>query len=91
MGRIPYIDLQAQYDSIRTEVLRGLGEICESGRFAQGPARSDFESQFAGYCGVDHCVGLNSGTSALHLALRCLGVGPRDEVVTVSMTFIATA
>jgi len=91
MDRVPYLDLQAQYDSIRTEVLAAFGEICESGRFAQGPATSDFEAKFAAYCGVEHCVSLNSGTSALHLALRCLDVGPGDEVVTVSMTFIATA
>ncbi len=91
MDRVPYLDLQAQYDSIRTEVLAAFGEICESGRFAQGPATSDFEAKFAAYCGVEHCVSLNSGTSALHLALRCLDVGPGDEVITVSMTFIATA
>ena len=72
-------------------MLTALEEICESSRFAQGPATSDFEAKFAAYCGVDHCVSLNSGTSALHLALRCLDVGPGDEVVTVSMTFIATA
>ena len=91
MERIPYLDLQAQYDGIRTEVLAALGEICESGRFAQGPATSDFEVKFAAYCGVDHCVSLNSGTSALHLALRCLDIGPGDEVITVAMTFIGTA
>src|SRR5881296_250247 len=91
MDRVPYLDLQAQYDSIRTEVLAALGEICESGRFAQGPATSDFETKFAAYCGVDHCVSLNSGTSALHLALRCLDIEPGDEVITVGMTFIATA
>jgi dTDP-4-amino-4,6-dideoxygalactose transaminase len=91
MERVPYLDLQAQYDGIRTEVLTALAEICESGRFAQGPATSDFEAKFAAYCGVDHCVSLNSGTSALHLALRCLDVGPGDEVITVGMTFIATA
>ena len=91
METIPYLDLQAQYHGIRGEVLTALGEICESGRFAQGPATLDFETKFAAYCGVDHCVSLNSGTSALHLALRCLDVGPGDEVVTVSMTFIATA
>src|SRR5213075_2989639 len=91
MDRVPYLDLKAQYASIRTEVLAALEEVCESGRFAQGPATSDFESKFAAYCGVDHCVSLNSGTSALHLALRCLDVGPGDEVITVSMTFIATA
>ena len=91
MDRVPYLDLQAQYDSIRTEVLAALGEVCESGRFAQGPATSDFEAKFAAYCGVDHCVSLNSGTSALHLALRCLNIEPGDEVITVGMTFIATA
>src|SRR5215813_9957557 len=91
MNRMPYLDLQAQYDSIRTEVLTALEEICESTSFAQGPATSEFEATFAAYCGVDHCVSLNSGTSALHVALRCLNVGPEDEVVTVSMTFIATA
>jgi dTDP-4-amino-4,6-dideoxygalactose transaminase len=91
MERVPYLDLEAQYNSIRTEVLTALEEICESGRFAQGPATSDFEEKFAAYCGVNHCVSLNSGTSALHLALRCLDVGPGDEVITVGMTFIATA
>jgi dTDP-4-amino-4,6-dideoxygalactose transaminase len=91
MDRVPYLDLQAQYDGIRTEVLAALGEICESSKFAQGPATSDFEATFAAYCGVDHCVSLNSGTSALHLALRCLDIGPSDEVITVGMTFIGTA
>ncbi len=91
METIPYLDLQAQYHAVRSEVLKALEEICESTRFAQGPATSDFEAKFAAYCGVDHCVSLNSGTSALHLALRCLDVGPGDEVVTVAMTFIATA
>jgi dTDP-4-amino-4,6-dideoxygalactose transaminase len=91
MEPVPYLDLKAQYDSIRTEVLTALAEVCESGRFAQGPATSDFEAKFAVYCGVDHCVSLNSGTSALHLALRCLDIGPGDEVITVAMTFIGTA
>jgi dTDP-4-amino-4,6-dideoxygalactose transaminase len=91
MVRVPYLDLQAQYDGIRAEVLAALRKICESGRFAQGPATSDFEKKFAAYCGVKHCVSLNSGTSALHLALRCLDIGPGDEVITVGMTFIGTA
>jgi dTDP-4-amino-4,6-dideoxygalactose transaminase len=91
MERVPYLDLQAQYHGIRSEVLTALGEICESGRFAQGPATLDFEAKFAAYCGADHCVSLNSGTSALHVALRCLDVGPGDEVISVGMTFIATA
>jgi dTDP-4-amino-4,6-dideoxygalactose transaminase len=91
MKTVPYLDLQAQYRTLRSEVLSALEEICESTSFAQGPATSEFEAEFAAYCGVDHCVSLNSGTSALHLALRCLDVEPGDEVVTVSMTFIATA
>jgi len=76
---------------LRNEVLNALEQVCESTSFAQGPATLKFEGEFAKYCGVDHCVSVNSGTSALHLALRCLDVGPGDEVVTVSMTFIATA
>jgi dTDP-4-amino-4,6-dideoxygalactose transaminase len=91
MEIIPYLDLPAQYRTLRGEVLTALEEICASSSFAQGQATADFEAKFAAYCGVDHCVTLNSGTSALHLALRCLDVGPGDEVVTVSMTFIATA
>jgi len=91
MEVVPYLDLQAQYRTLRTEVLSALEKICESTSFAQGQATSDFEAKFAAYCGVEYCVSLTSGTSALHLALRCLDVGPGDEVVTVSMTFIATA
>jgi dTDP-4-amino-4,6-dideoxygalactose transaminase len=91
MNRVPYLDLELQFHALRGEILTALEEICESSRFAQGPATSDFEEEFGSYCGVNHCVSVNSGTSALHLALRCLNVGPGDEVVTVSMTFIATA
>jgi len=91
METVPYLDLPAQYQTLRSEVLTALEQICESTSFAQGKATADFEAKFAAYCGVDRCVSLNSGTSALHLALRCLDVSPGDEVVTVSMTFIATA
>jgi dTDP-4-amino-4,6-dideoxygalactose transaminase len=91
METVPYLDLRAQYRPLRSEVFSAFEEICESTGFAQGRATSEFEAKFAAYCGVDHCVSLNSGTSALHLALRCLDVGPGDEVVTVSMSFIATA
>jgi dTDP-4-amino-4,6-dideoxygalactose transaminase len=91
METVPYLDLGAQYRTLRSEVLSAFEQVCESTSFAQGQATSEFEAKFAAYCGVDHCVSLNSGTTALHLALRCLNVGPGDEVVTVSMTFIATA
>ncbi|MBM3876944.1 MAG: DegT/DnrJ/EryC1/StrS family aminotransferase [Verrucomicrobia bacterium] len=91
MTRIPYLDLKAQYQSIRSEVLAALEAVCESTRFAQGPAAADFERDFAAFCGAKHCVSLNSGTSALHVALRCLDVGPGDDVITTPFTFIATA
>jgi dTDP-4-amino-4,6-dideoxygalactose transaminase len=91
MEPVPYLDLQTEYRALRREVLTALEDVCDSARFAQGPMTFDFEAKFAAYCGVDHCVSLNSGTSALHVALRCLNIGPGDEVITVSMTFIATA
>ncbi len=91
MTKVPFLDLKAQYRTIRTEVLPALEAVCESTGFAQGPATKEFEEQFAAYCGVKHCVTLNTGTSALHLAMLCLGVGPSDEVILPAMTFIATA
>jgi dTDP-4-amino-4,6-dideoxygalactose transaminase len=89
-NKIPYLDLHSQYKSIREEALAALEAVCESTRFAQGPAAAEFEKAFADYCGVEHCVSVNSGTSALHLAMRLLNIGPGDEVITVPMTFIAT-
>ena len=91
MTRVPYLDLKAQYAAIRSEVQAALAEVCESAHFAQGPPTRAFEKEFAAYCGVRHCVSLNTGTSALHLALRCLNIGPGDEVITTPFTFIATA
>jgi dTDP-4-amino-4,6-dideoxygalactose transaminase len=91
MTRIPYLDLKTQYTTIRDEVQVALAEVCDSARFAQGPPTQAFEQEFAAYTGVAHCVTLNSGTSALHLALRCLNIGPDDEVITTPFTFIATA
>ena len=91
MTRVPFLDLKAQYATIRDEVQAALAEVCDSARFAQGPPTTAFEQEFAAYCGVAHCVSLNSGTSALHLALRCLNIGPGDEVITTPFTFIATA
>lgn len=91
MKKVPYLDLRAQFEPIRNEVLASLTAVCESARFAQGPPTLEFEEAFAAYCGVKHCVGLNSGTSALHLAMRCLDIGPGDEVIVPALTFIATA
>jgi dTDP-4-amino-4,6-dideoxygalactose transaminase len=88
---VPFLDLGAQYATIRDEVLEALREVAESTAYVLGPKVAEFEDTFARYVGARHCVGVNSGTSALHLALICAGVGPGDEVITVPMTFIATA
>jgi dTDP-4-amino-4,6-dideoxygalactose transaminase len=90
-GSIPFVDLKRQYVAICDEVHQAIQDVLDQCAFASGPAVAAFEAEFARYCGVRHCVGVNSGTSALHLALIACGVGPGDEVVTVPMTFVATA
>ena len=87
---IPFVDLKAQYRSIKPEIDAAIGRVLETGAFALGPAVADFEKQFAPYCGVAFAAGVNTGTSALHLALLALGVGRGDEVIAPAMTFIAT-
>jgi dTDP-4-amino-4,6-dideoxygalactose transaminase len=88
---IPLVDLRAQYTGLRDEILHALDEVAASAAYTLGPRVAAFEQHFASYLGAKHCVAVNSGTSALHLALLCAGVGPGDEVITVPMTFIATA
>ncbi len=88
---VRFFDLKHQLANIRGEIQAALDEVLEDGGFTNGAAVARFEEQFAPYCGVPHCVAVNSGTSALHLALQCLDIGPGDEVVTVSLSFIATA
>jgi dTDP-4-amino-4,6-dideoxygalactose transaminase len=87
---VPFLDLKAQYRQIKQEVDAAVLRSIESTQFVLGPEVQAFEERFARYCGVDHCCALNSGTSALHLALLAAGIGPGDEVITVSMTFVAT-
>jgi dTDP-4-amino-4,6-dideoxygalactose transaminase len=87
---IPFLDLKAQYQQIKPQVDAAVSRVIESAQFVLGPEVVAFEERFAAYCGVKHCIALNSGTSALHLALLAAGVGPGDEVITVSMTFVAT-
>lgn len=87
---IPMVDLQAQYAAIKTEVDRAVLDVLASSRFVLGPEVEAFEQEFAAYCGAEHGVAVNSGTSALHLALLAAGVGPGDEVITVPYTFVAT-
>ena len=88
---VPYFDLKAQYGLLRDEILEALDRVCQNASFILGEEAERFEQAFANYCEVKHCVALNSGTSALHLALLTGGIGAGDEVITTSNTFIATA
>jgi dTDP-4-amino-4,6-dideoxygalactose transaminase len=87
---VPFLDLKAQYRSIKQEVNAAVLRVLDSTQFVLGDAVEAFEEKFSAYCNVEHAVALNSGTSALHLALLAAGIGPGDEVITVSMTFVAT-
>jgi dTDP-4-amino-4,6-dideoxygalactose transaminase len=87
---IPFVDLQAQYRQLKPEIDEAVLEVLESAQFVLGPAVSAFEENFAKYCRVSEAIGVNTGTSALHLALLAAGVGPGDEVITVPFTFVAT-
>ena len=88
---IPVIDLSRQYASIKQEVNAAIQSVLDRGIYASAEAVAAFEKEFARYCGVNHCVAVNSGTSALHLAMIAAGVKPGDEVITVPFTFVATA
>ncbi len=87
---VPFVDLKAQYQSIASEIGAAVTGVLESAQFVLGPEVSAFEREFASYCQAQLAVGTSTGTSALHLALLAAGVGPGDEVVTVSFTFVAT-
>ena len=89
--KVPYFDLKTQYAGLRDEIREALDRVCHNASFILGEEVETFERSFAELCGVKHCVGLNSGTSALHLALITAGIGAEDEVITTSNTFIATA
>jgi dTDP-4-amino-4,6-dideoxygalactose transaminase len=88
---IPFVDLHAQYASIRGEVNAAIQRVLDSCEFTLGSEVAAFECEFAVYCQAEHAVAVNTGTSALHLALLSAGVGPGDEVITVPFTFVATA
>ncbi len=88
--KVPYLDLKAQYRSIKPEIDAAIGRVLESCQFVLGAEVAGFEQEFAAYCGTSECIALNSGTSALHLALLAAGVGAGDEVITVPFTFVAS-
>jgi dTDP-4-amino-4,6-dideoxygalactose transaminase len=90
-GQVPLLDLRAQYQSIRNEVLSAMERVADSQQFILGEEVSRFESEVAEYCGSRFAVGCASGSDALRLALMAYGIGPGDEVLTVPYTFFATA
>jgi dTDP-4-amino-4,6-dideoxygalactose transaminase len=87
---IPLVDLHAQYKTIKSEVLAAIERVLESMQLFLGPQTQGFEEEFAAFCTARHAVGVGSGTEALTLALRACQIGPGDEVITVSHSFIAT-
>lgn len=87
---IPFLDLKAQYQSIKTEVDAAVISVLESCQYCLGSQVKNFEERFAAYCQTRLCCATSSGTSALHLAFLAAGIGPGDEVITVSHTFVAT-
>lgn len=88
---IPMLDLKIQYNSLRGEIEKAIHEISESGIFILGPNVAAFEKEVAAYHGVRYAVGVASGTDALHLALKAIGIKTGDEVITTPFTFIAAA
>ena len=89
--KIPLLDLAAELREVGAEVRAALERVLVSGHFILGPEGAALEKEIAALVGVPHAVACNSGTDALHLALRAAGIGPGDEVVTPAFTFIATA
>ncbi|MBI1619229.1 DegT/DnrJ/EryC1/StrS family aminotransferase [Aquamicrobium zhengzhouense] len=87
---IPLLDLKAQYASIRAEIEPAVLQVLASTQYVLGEEVAAFEREFAGYCGTADAIAVNTGTSALHLALLAAGIGPGDEVITVPFTFVAT-
>ena len=87
---VPFVDLRAQHDELRHEIEAAFGQALDESAFIGGPRVASFEEAFARFCGAAHALAVASGTDALELALRAVGVGPGDLVVTVPHTFIAT-
>ena len=88
---IPLVDLKAQYASIRGEIAPAMQKVLDETCFILGPPLDAFERDFAAFTGTKHCLGVASGTDAIHLIFRALGVGEGDEVIVPAMTFIASA
>lgn len=91
LEHIPILDLRPQYESLKLEIQQAITKVLERGDFIMGEEVKLFEAEVAAYLGVKHAIGLNSGTDALFLGLKALGIGAGDEVITTSFSFFATA
>ena len=87
---VPFMDLKAPHDELRTELREAFERVLDSGWYILGHEVEQFEREFAGYCGAGHCVGVGNGLDALHLIVRAYGIGSGDEVIVPSNTYIAT-
>jgi dTDP-4-amino-4,6-dideoxygalactose transaminase len=88
---IPFVDLKAQYTSIKDEIDSAISEVISDTAFIGGPQLKSFQKSFAAYCGTKYCVGVGNGTDALFIALKTLGIGQGDEVITAANSFVATS
>jgi dTDP-4-amino-4,6-dideoxygalactose transaminase len=89
--KVPFLDLRVTAKSERTAILKAVAEVLDHGRLVMGPEISEYEKEVAEFCEREYAVSASSGTGALYLALRALDVGPGDEVITTSLSWIATA
>ena len=88
---IPFVDLKAQYTSIKKDIDQAISDVISSSAFIGGPFVKAFESSFAAFCGAKHCIGVGNGTDAISLVLKAMGIGQGDEVITAANSFIATS
>jgi dTDP-4-amino-4,6-dideoxygalactose transaminase len=88
---VPFVDLQAQYRSLKKKLDTAISEVIESAAFIKGPHVEVFEKSFAALHSVSHCIGVANGTDALYISLKMLGIGPGDEVITTALSWISTS